>query len=801
MQSPLVTAGTAHSKNTDIMDQVNKPMDDEETENESEEQELLWPRRNKIAGASVLNNGIVVADKETKGNDLQKNTRDSAGTLTVHGRAQFDPESAHLDDIPLSQVRKVLLGSHSDQFSPEDRSKEILEISKATSTLTSTFPPKKVSLFELESTDLAEAPQTISHGAQKSQETLKGIVLFHNKPINMTNDYSQKENSDESILSTTGIRKPQSTVVHADSSVTHAVLDTPRNDNSNGDSSISMIIDSSESTGNQSTVSLQDEKGTNESSRSTESNGQVSLQDFKGTSSIDSDSPMTDRNESMKRNPKDACTSSNDSDKEPAVARCSEYPKPAKETTVNGNHFSSCETGENAQSEKADEKNHFMCESPDPFEEFAQAIDLKIIEKGEPSGDGSIQPQEASGNHPGECSDDRPQVSELAGSHDARLAQDGGFIAHLPPAKKTGETFAPPRDSAPPGMICDSVRELHAPSSELTSQSNARTAVSATSKASTAVASASLPEDNRQGRFRESAKERDADRNRRKTKDGCLLPRAAPKKRKDGTFARPSGRIPRGMVWDEVRGLYAPTRKSAGDKAILSKKGSEDACSESDESASEQDSCSESDESECEHEEEEDSMVSETSKDEEIENICKPRKSREADLHNRMTEDGSFLPHPTYQAALKKDDDGLYLRPPGRCPTGTFWDPRRGLYVRKQGEELSVTGKRNKVSSSTNGDRANKRQKKNADKDTASHAAAAPRSYPSSSDEIISIAQLESTDVKMRRHSNTKTGTRVYAEWPNPKGWFFATVMDIKRKPNSHFDQYSVSSSRTSIIS
>ncbi len=50
MQSPLVTAGTVHSKNTEIMDQVNKPMDDEETENESEEQELLWQRRNKIAG-------------------------------------------------------------------------------------------------------------------------------------------------------------------------------------------------------------------------------------------------------------------------------------------------------------------------------------------------------------------------------------------------------------------------------------------------------------------------------------------------------------------------------------------------------------------------------------------------------------------------------------------------------------------------------------------------------------------------------------------------------------------------------
>jgi hypothetical protein len=344
-------------------------------------------------------------------------------------------------------------------------------------------------------------------------------------------------------------------------------------------------------------------------------------------------------------------------------------------------------------------------------------------------------------------------------------------------------------------MICDSVRELHAPSSELTSQYNARTAILVTSKTSTAVASASLPEGNRQGRFPESAKERDADRNRRKTKDGCLLPRAAPKKRKDGTFARPSGRIPRGMVWDEARGLYAPTRKSAGDKAILSKKGSEDACSDSEESASEQDSCSESDQSECEHEDE-DSVVSDTSTDEEIENVRKPRKSREADLHNRMTEDGSFPPHP-----LKKDDDGLYLRPPGRCPTGTFCDPRRGPYVRKQGEELSVTGKRDKVSSPTNGDRANKRQKKNADKDTASHAAAAPRSHPSSSDEISSIAQLESTDVKKRRHSNTKIGTRVYAEWPNPKGWFFATVMDIKRKPKSHFDQYSVSSLRTSIIS
>ena len=118
--------------------------------------------------------------------------------------------------------------------------------------------------------------------------------------------------------------------------------------------------------------------------------------------------------------------------------------------------------------------------------------------------------------------------------------------------------------------------------------------------------------------------------------------------------------------------LQRPNQLSVA-RISMSNKRSWESCSESEESADER---------------EEDSTVSDNSTDEEIENIRKPRKwrDREADLHNRMAEDGSFLPHPTYQAVLKKGDDGLYLRPPGRCPTGTVWDPRRGRYVRKEGE-------------------------------------------------------------------------------------------------------------------
>jgi hypothetical protein len=44
----------------------------------------------------------------------------------------------------------------------------------------------------------------------------------------------------------------------------------------------------------------------------------------------------------------------------------------------------------------------------------------------------------------------------------------------------------------------------------------------------------------------------------RKTEDGCLLPRKPPRKKEDGTFARPMGRAPPDKEWDPIRGLYAP---------------------------------------------------------------------------------------------------------------------------------------------------------------------------------------------------------------------------------------------------
>ena len=105
-----------------------------------------------------------------------------------------------------------------------------------------------------------------------------------------------------------------------------------------------------------------------------------------------------------------------------------------------------------------------------------------------------------------------------------------------------------------------------------------------------------------------------------------------------------------------------------------------------------------------------------------------------------------------------------------------------GTFERK--ERITITGKRGKVSSvsnSSNGDRANKRQKKNADKNIASRTAALQHlnrllRLPME----LSLSHSWSRE-KKRRHI-LKIGTRVYAEWPKPKGWHFATVMDIKRK-------------------
>jgi hypothetical protein len=65
---------------------------------------------------------------------------------------------------------------------------------------------------------------------------------------------------------------------------------------------------------------------------------------------------------------------------------------------------------------------------------------------------------------------------------------------------------------------------------------------------------------------REDFNSRMADLESRKTEDGCLLPRKPPRKKDDGTFARPCGRAPPDKKWDPIRGLYAPKRKPSHEK-------------------------------------------------------------------------------------------------------------------------------------------------------------------------------------------------------------------------------------------
>ena len=199
--------------------------------------------------------------------------------------------------------------------------------------------------------------------------------------------------------------------------------------------------------------------------------------------------------------------------------------------------------------------------------------------------------------HSNEKGVEKPSTLSLsaAASKTDRRTDDGCFVPLRTPAKKADGTFARPCGRAPPGMAWDPVRGLYVPESKgsvtttASSQSNAQvgTMVSTCSKTSGCeenpstrngqvsisecykyqqavgcrVVTAPGSSNSGQRRPRGSRAERDADIKKRTTKDGCLIPKTAPKRKADGTFARPSGRCPPGMIWDPVRGLYVPKSK------------------------------------------------------------------------------------------------------------------------------------------------------------------------------------------------------------------------------------------------
>jgi hypothetical protein len=53
-------------------------------------------------------------------------------------------------------------------------------------------------------------------------------------------------------------------------------------------------------------------------------------------------------------------------------------------------------------------------------------------------------------------------------------------------------------------------------------------------------------------------KNRLVERQARRTRDGCLLPKRQPLKMDDGTYEKPKGHAPKNLYWDTIRGLWAP---------------------------------------------------------------------------------------------------------------------------------------------------------------------------------------------------------------------------------------------------
>jgi len=127
-------------------------------------------------------------------------------------------------------------------------------------------------------------------------------------------------------------------------------------------------------------------------------------------------------------------------------------------------------------------------------------------------------------------------------------------------------------------------------------------------------------------------------RKRRRTPDGCLLPAREPKQNEDGTYSKPVGRVPQGMVWDVRRGLFAPTHKTA---AVETKPVKKQAIATP------------------------------------IGQAPKRKSETSEDRKKRKTDDGCLRP----AREPKRNADGTYIRPCGRVPVNMTWDETRGVFA------------------------------------------------------------------------------------------------------------------------
>jgi len=151
----------------------------------------------------------------------------------------------------------------------------------------------------------------------------------------------------------------------------------------------------------------------------------------------------------------------------------------------------------------------------------------------------------------------------------------------------------------------------------------------------------------------------DRERERRRTSDGCLLPKYGAEQLllEDGTYDKPRGAQPNGLFWDEIRGLWAPvhllTKKQNEGQPPSKRRRTRSIGDRNDKAKKEQ-----------EHDDQ--------------------KRSKKGlycvhTMSERRTSDGCLLP----KSEPFQFDDGTYKQPKGHEPKNMTWDKIRGLWVPK----------------------------------------------------------------------------------------------------------------------
>jgi hypothetical protein len=279
-----------------------------------------------------------------------------------------------------------------------------------------------------------------------------------------------------------------------------------------------------------------------------------------------------------------------------------------------------------------------------------------------------------------------------------RKTNDGCFLPLRSPRRKEDGTYARPCGRAPPGMEWDNIRGIYTPRSKAKASS-----MPVPSKIVIAPRPTALPAEKKLDSTCETVQKDDSicksakqspvvtlptasSKADRRTDDGCFVPLRTPTKKSDGTFARPCGRAPPGMMWDHVRGLYVPKAKLS--VATPSFQGNMDSAVEAsvrklpESSTTEQCRNTTLDKSPTESEP---SPLTrkESTYSAEPAAISVPAVASKTGCR---TKDGCFVP---LRAPTKKTD-GTFARPCGRAPPGMTWDPVRGLYVPKSKDTVAT---------------------------------------------------------------------------------------------------------------